>query len=811
MVKQQSNIYLFIILSFSLTISKEELFPINKIEVRINEICTNNKNSIIENYGNYSGWIELYNYGKYSLDLTGYGLSNELYIPLKWTFPKNTIIESGKYLIVFTSDKSSKNKELITNFELNKEGDYLFFSDSNAKLLEKIEIPSLEEDESYGILEDEAFQQMIPSPGKKNQKFLNPPKFSHNSGFYDENFLLFLSSNEESEIYYTIDGTNPLNSNTVQIYKNGIQIIDRSKEPNIYSEIGEDQYSPLSISTYEYRKPKYLLDKAIIIRVYNKNKDSRSKVISHTYFITTENLSEYKNSTIISIITNPENLFDPEKGIYVVGNKFIEKLKTLDENNRNIYGISDICNFNQKGEKWEKEADITIFEKGKILFEQTLGIRIKGASTRMASGKSFNLYARKKYGEKNIKSILFNDNYDINEKIIDKYKSFTLRSVYDTERIRDEIVNKLTFGREYQSITDTKKCILFINGEYWGFYIMMEKFSENFFENHYNIQNDDVMLIKENEISNGVEGDIDEYFNLMEKFSEKDLTDKEVYKELNKYLDIDSFIEYFVLGIYIGTWDWPNHNNGIWKYKGIKIKDNKYSDGKYRFFSFDFDFTMGNTYENFGGVEGYEFNFFERLREKGKNKHFPNYLFQLLLFNKEFKNKFILLFCDYINGVMNLDKINAIITDYKENYLDKLANGKLRWNGYENETKSEVFEKYKNDYMKTFDDIEIFFKERPKYTIENMKQYLNISEELNELTILKEGKGKIKVNSIFIEFKDGKWKGKYFNNIPVIITAISYDNSLFRGWRGDTLSNDLTLIINLSEINEIKAVFEDLN
>ena len=52
--------------------------------------------------------------------------------------------------------------------------------------------------------------------------------------------------------------------------------------------------------------------------------------------------------------------------------------------------------------------------------------------------------------------------------------------------------------------------------------------------------------------------------------------------------------------------------------------------------------------------------------------------------------------------------------------------------------------------MKTFDDIEIFFKERPKYTLEHMKQYLNISEELNDLTILKEGKVKVKVNSIII-------------------------------------------------------------
>jgi hypothetical protein len=52
------------------------------------------------------------------------------------------------------------------------------------------------------------------------------------------------------------------------------------------------------------------------------------------------------------------------------------------------------------GKEWEREASVTIFEKGNIIVNQKMGIRIKGDSTRNSPGKSFNLYARKQYGKK---------------------------------------------------------------------------------------------------------------------------------------------------------------------------------------------------------------------------------------------------------------------------------------------------------------------------------------------------------------------------------------------------------------------------
>ena len=49
----------------------------------------------------------------------------------------------------------------------------------------------------------------------------------------------------------------------------------------------------------------------------------------------------------------------------------------------------------------------------------------------------------------------------------------------------------------------------------------------------------------------------------------------------------------------------------MWRYNGSKIDGNIYSDGKWRFMSYDLDHTLGETYEDFGGVEGYWYDNFQ--------------------------------------------------------------------------------------------------------------------------------------------------------------------------------------------------------
>ena len=128
----------FVLLFFIYFSTTKEGQSQNKIDIVINEICTNNQNTLKDKDNDYSSWIELYNRGEKEVDLSGYGLSNEEFIPLKWRFPKNTTIKSNGYLIVFTSDKKSNKDELHTNFELNKNGDFLVLSSPKAKLIDKV-------------------------------------------------------------------------------------------------------------------------------------------------------------------------------------------------------------------------------------------------------------------------------------------------------------------------------------------------------------------------------------------------------------------------------------------------------------------------------------------------------------------------------------------------------------------------------------------------------------------------------------------------------------------------------------------------
>ena len=98
----------------------------------------------------------------------------------------------------------------------------------------------------------------------------------------------------------------------------------------------------------------------------------------------------------------------------------------------------------------------------------------------------------------------------------------------------------------------------------------------------------------------------------------------------------------------------------------LKLKNNIYTDGRWRYFSYDFDFTMAKTYMDYGGLEGYQYDNFKHIKMKG-DIGFPSDLFNPLLRNEEFKNKFVLRFCDFSNEVVNLDKVDSLVEDYKKN------------------------------------------------------------------------------------------------------------------------------------------------
>ena len=550
--------------------------------------------------------------------------------------------------------------------------------------------------------------------------------FSQESGFYPTEFDLTLTASDP--IYYTVDGSDPTKSNTAKEYTGPITVKDRSDEPNIYSDYAEDENSPISVSRGTgYQKPPFLVEKGMVVRAATKTAQGYSNIVEKSYFVTTGQLQQYKDYTVVSLVTNPENLFDPDKGIYVTGTQFINWKNSGNFNyGKSVWDPDNICNYFSRGSEWEREASITIFESGKVTLEQNVGIRIKGSSTRNMQQKNFNVYARKKYGsDKIVSSTLFPKNQDINGKPITEYDSISLRGISDEARARDQFSTRLIKDRKLQSTYDLKNSVLFLNGEFWGMYVITEKFSNQFFESHYGIPKNDVIFIKEQDIKEGSPDEYTKLINFMDLYSNKDLSDDSNYQEVCNVIDCDSLMEHYATNIYLATYDWPNHNFGLWKNNGNKIDGNLYSDGKWRFMTYDLDYTIGKTYANFGGVEGYQYDMFRHMNGGG-NKAPTNLFIALLKKNKDFKEKFMALFEEYANTIMSTDKANALIQEFQGEVAELIGYSQSRWWGYFGGSRLENIAYAKNNYQtKILPDMKKFFEERPKYALDQMKQYCN--------------------------------------------------------------------------------------
>ena len=126
---------------------------------------------------------------------------------------------------------------------------------------------------------------------------------------------------------------------------------------------------------------------------------------------------------------------------------------------------------------------------------------------------------------------------------------------------------------------------------------------------------------------------------------------------MTSQVDVESIIDHYCTGLYLGIWDWPNYNYLIWRNNSDAIEGNPYSDGKWRFGSFDFDYSVGLTYQNFGGVEGYQYDSFKKMNRDIKEA--PTSIFKGLLKNPEFKQQFANKFYSYAYAVFEPSKMIA--------------------------------------------------------------------------------------------------------------------------------------------------------
>ena len=381
--------------------------------VVINEVCTKNTAYAAPD-GGYYDWVELYNGGGSAADISGWGLSDKDTKPYRFTFPEGTTIPAGGHIIVFCDGDAGLNDTSIAPFGLSTSGETLVLTDKNGSNADTLTVDPLASDTTFGRYPDGSSELFVlkGSPKSANtapegSNAVKQPEFSQESGFFDSAFDLTITAPEGVTVYYTTDGSDPTTESTK--YTGAIRIEDMTNTENRLS-------MRTDISTNNAAAPKELIDKAAVVRAIAVDSEGRiSPVATKTYFVGTTAASYYKDMKVVSLVTDPDNLFDNEKGIYVLGDVYGQNTgsqpgwgwdfpgmggpgqvvidgeqQSEEKQNNNIWGGRQInapepnnggnnnpwggfggwggdmwtvnANFTQKGRDWEREASFEMSE-----------------------------------------------------------------------------------------------------------------------------------------------------------------------------------------------------------------------------------------------------------------------------------------------------------------------------------------------------------------------------------------------------------------------------------------------------------------
>ena len=623
--------------------------------VVVNEICTKNTKLAAPD-GQFYDYIELYNTGSSEAAVGGYALSDDAAQPRLYVIPDGTVIPANGYLVVYCGVKAGGSVP-GAEFGLSKSGETVIFSDAQGNVVESLELPAMNDDTAYARVPDGGSQFAIVtelSAGKANptnatQKVaLAVPKFSQGSGFYNSGFDLTLSADQGCTVYYTTDGSDPDTSS--EQYTGAIKIYDKSSEPDVYA-------AKTDIAD-GYKAPTEPVRKAMIVRAVAVDaQGNKSDIATNTYFVGYTSNDIESKMRVISLVTDPDNLFDYDTGIYVKG-------KIYDTSQGNpMQSWAHPANYTQSGKEWERPAHVTVFEKGQATYSAGVGIRMHGAATRSASQKSFNLYARTEYGTPKLKYDFFNGKLTNHKgEIIDSFDKITLRNGGndDKTKIRDRLNQEMVPDKDFGTQAQTE-CVVFIDGEFWGTYNIVEKIGKEYIADHYKVKEETVCMIKTDELSDGSQQGWQDYEALKQLAASA--SNAETYEKLRGLLDLDSFAQYMATELMVGNSDFGDNNYALWKTETID-ESKKYADGQWRFILFDTEYGQGLY-----GQSNANSSTFDKLRT---GQGWIGKMFFGMLEHEDFRNRFVRAYYDLCNENYRSEKVLARLSELKSAYTDSM-------------------------------------------------------------------------------------------------------------------------------------------
>ena len=608
-------------------------------------------------------WVELYNRSDQSVDLSGYSLSDNEKKPTKWVFPEGTSIAGKGYLILYMSGSlplegqkestvTAEMKARTLNFSVSAQGETLYLYDNNSTLIDRVSVPACTACVSYAKVGDSWGLCDTPTQGAANTAplkgaaYCHAPEASLASGVYHGTQTVSMEIPAGTYVTYTLDCTTPTESSTR--YRAGEQLT--------FSQNAVLRARAFSEDGSLYKSP----------------------VISNTYIIVGDTqTTDAHDSTlpVCFLVTDPDNLFNVDYGIYVVGSHYQGKTAatewTTPANDRKLG-----ANYNQRGREWERQAHWTYTSPGGqgVLFEQDLMIRIFGAFSRYQKQRNFALIARKGFGGSTFDYPFFAN------RPFESYESLVLRcSAKDAvaTKIRDILITGLVEDAGLDTcIQAYVQTALYLNGQYWGCYNLREKVSRAFLAQHYSVTNkDSIDVLKGNGVYvSGNPSCVDDY-NALIKYCENkncDLSNYGDYEYVCSQIDVENYALYCAVEVLVG-----NNDSGNIKWWRSSEKDNKW-----RWILYDFDDAMARNDEKEDAyTNGYRRDFFTKYfnpKGHGAGQGFSTVLSRSLLKNNDFVEIFLRA-CAQVVDAFAPEKITAKVDALSGNIASEIEWDFPRW------------------------------------------------------------------------------------------------------------------------------------
>lgn len=585
--------------------------PFTTGDIVISEVLSSNNQIDFEAAQISSDYIEIENRGTQAVNLNRYGLTDNAANPAKFRFPDVTLQPGARIMVLAAGAEvaaAGGTQNLCAPFKLSRLGATVSLFNADDVLIDRYFIGTVPQNISVGreAGATEIAYFTTPTPGEANGDgkvgIASAVQFSQAPGKYDNSVELTLSASDGCDIFYTTDGATP-------------------------TESSQRYTGPITVSATT----------PIRARAFRQDYIS-SPTTTATYFIGTGH-----TLPVVSITTDHNNLFDPTTGIYELG-----------PNPGTPEDFYPTANFRSDT---EVPASFEVYdESGQRVFQQDIGLAMTGGLTLgLRDQKSFAIYARSNYGESTMAYPFF-ENRPFTE-----YKSLVLRQGgRDTSKtkLNTYVALGLVDGQMKVVTQAAKPCVLYIDGQYWGVYFMMEKRNKYMVAAHEEITDqtviDDINLVKGSGgvVNNGTNEGYKEIYNYVKAH---DMSLKENYDWVAARLDTDSFMDLMINEIYIANNDPGNMQfyqippDGKWK--------QIYQDIDNGFYSFD-------TYA---------------LRIDPNTT--ASDLFNALLTYKPWRDAFVERFAWAIENIYNPDRVIAMIDAGANAIRGEIAADHDRWSG----------------------------------------------------------------------------------------------------------------------------------